>query len=517
MRTSQRLLAHVSTGSMSLASLLAACAAPTDSGGSAPPLTEELQPLVAATKLSDLERAGEVSAVGAIGDLVYLETGTGLWFTDGTAAGTRLVHPGAVKALDVLGSSLFYADAGALWQIGSTGSAVKVIDLPGLPTASAAIGAFVNRRLAFAVPGADQHLHLWVSDGTAAGTKLTSAVDPAALRGVKNLAFFGGQDPLTAGIGEELWASDGTVAGTRLVKDLHATGSSSPHGFTAWPAVLVDEDRANVLFAASAEGTGTELWKSDGTSAGTLQLGDIHPGPESSDPRDLVIITDDSALFSASSSASGKRQLWHTGFTPGTHLVHEVEPMGPLVYSSNSLARGVFFAGRDEATGVELWKSDGTQAKTSRVFDLARGPLSSNPAGLHYVRPHGPLVFSAESPTSGGPQLMMLAPGSSTPEVLATWTAGPTPRAPRALTTIGKVLLVLADGGEGPALWGVDLSTVLPPPPPPTTPTYDEDVESSCSAGRGAGGPLALAVLSLLLVGRRRLLHREPLHLGGRS
>lgn len=485
---------------MALASLLAACA---DLGDSAPPLPEELQPLQGATKLSDLDRAEEVSAVGKIGLQTYLETPTGLWFTNGTAASTRRVHQGGVKALAVINSVLFYSDASALWKIGESGLAFKVIDLPGMATAGAAMAVLGPQHLAFLAPGADQHQHLWISDGSAAGTLLTSVVDPTELKGIGNLAFFGAKDPLNPAAGEELWASDGTVEGTRLVKDLHATGSSSPHGFTAWPAIVLEPDRANVLFAASGEGTGTELWRSDGTSAGTFQLGDINPGPESSDPRDLFIISPDRALFSAISSAGGKRELWSAGFTPqSTAIVHEVEPMGPMVFSGTALARGAFFAGRDDATGIELWKTDGTRAKTSRVFDLAPGPLSSTPTGLHYVQQRGPLVFTAEYPTSGGSQLMMLAEGSTTPEVLATLTTPLAPRPPRALAALDRVLLVFADAGDGPALWGVDLTLVLPPPPPP--PPYNPDDERSCSAGRGAGGPFALAVLSLLLLGRGR-------------
>ena len=61
--------------------------------------------------------------------------------------------------------------------------------------------------------------------------------------------------------GTELWKSDGTEAGTVPVKDIcPGTGNSSPYYL------------ANVngtLYFRANEGKGQELWKSDGREAGT--------------------------------------------------------------------------------------------------------------------------------------------------------------------------------------------------------------------------------------------------------
>jgi ELWxxDGT repeat protein len=51
-----------------------------------------------------------------------------------------------------------------------------------------------------------------------------------------------------------------------------------------------------------------ELWKSDGTAAGTLLVRDIYPGGVSSDPRDLVAM-DNKLYFSADDGVHG-RELW---------------------------------------------------------------------------------------------------------------------------------------------------------------------------------------------------------------
>ena len=71
--------------------------------------------------------------------------------------------------------------------------------------------------------------------------------------------------------GRELWKSDGTEAGTVMVKDIiPGVGSSSIYYITAAGGL--------VYFRASDGTNGIELWKSDGTDSGTTQVKDINPG-----------------------------------------------------------------------------------------------------------------------------------------------------------------------------------------------------------------------------------------------
>ena len=71
--------------------------------------------------------------------------------------------------------------------------------------------------------------------------------------------------------GYELWKSDGTAAGTMLVKDINpGTNSSNPSYLTAVNGTL--------FFAADDGINGAELWKSDGTLAGTVMVSDVNPG-----------------------------------------------------------------------------------------------------------------------------------------------------------------------------------------------------------------------------------------------
>ncbi len=128
--------------------------------------------------------------------------------------------------------------------------------------------------------------------------------------------------------GTNLWRSDGTAAGTAYVVDL------VPSGTTAAGAVApLSGGRA---FVSQTDGVlGLEPWVTDGTASGTALLADIAPGARSSSPSQPLSLGD----------------------------------------------RVVFFA-NDGVTGVEPWVTDGTPAGTSQLADLTPGSASSSPWGM---------------------------------------------------------------------------------------------------------------------------------------
>jgi ELWxxDGT repeat protein len=85
---------------------------------------------------------------------------------------------------------------------------------------------------------------------------------PWYLTAADGTLFFSADDGAS---GRELWKSDGTEAGTVRVKNINpGSGSSNPHDLTAVNSTL--------FFAADGDSSGHELWKSDGTEAGTMRV-----------------------------------------------------------------------------------------------------------------------------------------------------------------------------------------------------------------------------------------------------
>jgi ELWxxDGT repeat protein len=67
--------------------------------------------------------------------------------------------------------------------------------------------------------------------------------------------------------GDELWRSDGTAAGTFMVKDINP-GSAGSNGGTLNLTVV-----GGTLYLTASDGVdGVQLWKTDGTAAGTVML-----------------------------------------------------------------------------------------------------------------------------------------------------------------------------------------------------------------------------------------------------
>jgi ELWxxDGT repeat protein len=60
---------------------------------------------------------------------------------------------------------------------------------------------------------------------------------------------------------QELWKSDGTEAGTTMIKNLASNPDCTVHSLT--------EVNSTMFFVVANGKTGTELWKSDGSEAGT--------------------------------------------------------------------------------------------------------------------------------------------------------------------------------------------------------------------------------------------------------
>src|SRR5262249_639069 len=114
-----------------------------------------------------------------------------------------------------------------------------------------------------------------------------------------------------------------------------------------------------------------ELWKSDGTSAGTALVYNINPdGTKSSEPNSPLNVG--GTLFFTADDGSNGSALWKSdGTKAGTVLVKDTLPAGngASPYDLTDVGGTLFFVADDGSNGPGLWKSDGTESGTVLVKD----------------------------------------------------------------------------------------------------------------------------------------------------
>lgn len=328
---------------------------------------------------------------------IYFAEGSQLWTTNGTSAGTYMVtsvSSNPLTNLTAAGDTLYFVNGTQLWKSdGTAAGTVEVVDTTSW-TSNTQIDFLVgvNNDIYIADIG-----ELWVSDGTAAGTHAVFPTSGDYTGGVVAGIAFEGKLYFGSGAGydgESLWETDGTDAGTLEVKSIPAGRGEPPTNFAVVNGTL--------FFAGTDYAHGMELWRSDGTTAGTSMVMDIYPGPNSSmslpqapewwqptppDKGGTFAVMNGEYFFAATDGVHGS-EIWRSdGTAAGTMQVTQIntQPNGSLPqYGSDSVTIGneTYFTANDAAHGTELWKTDGTSAGTSLVTDLNPGEASSNIGGL---------------------------------------------------------------------------------------------------------------------------------------
>ncbi len=267
------------------------------------------------------------------------------------------------------------ASASELWKTNGTSGGTVLIK-----TLAMGRAGIVNGTLFFSGsdPGSGLQYgnELWKSNGTTSATVMVKDLWPGP-QGAFDYAFseaFDGLDENFTAVndemfftfptftngtfGFELWKTDGTAAGTQLVKALHEGTLVGGH-------IAV----GGTLFFTSAGYS--HLWKSDGTPEGTvLLLGNISPDPGVVSSHQWLVDLNGTLVFQTNDGVHGN-ELWRSDGTPeGTMLIKDILP-GRDVHSYFVLgvANGSIFVG----VGTELWKSDGTAAGTVKLIDNLHG------------------------------------------------------------------------------------------------------------------------------------------------
>ncbi len=165
----------------------------------------------------------------------------------------------------------------------------------------------------------------------------------------------------------ELWRTDGTNAGTHVVREIDPRGTqwdlksgSDPLNLFNWNGTL--------YFTAVTPETGRELWKSDGTNAGTVMVKDTTPGPKAGivfDPHFVVYRNElyfiaNRGLFKTDGTPEGTVQLGKDdGPTSPLSSVADVEVAGDYLYFHS---KGSY--------GPGIWRFDDGPVKLIQVLEI---------------------------------------------------------------------------------------------------------------------------------------------------
>ena len=257
--------------------------------------------------------------------------------------------------------------------------------------------------------------------------------------------------------GQELWKTDGTEAGTQLVKDIQVgeLGSfDNPIGL--YPPSFIGLDSL-LIFTANERSSGWQLWRSNGTESGTYPLQDTFTYRAIGRMAKLG----SRVLFWENEPGRGTI-LWSTdGSDAGTFALLDSLPFSVNVhpftlYTNEQIG---FFTFYSDSVGSELWVTDGTTGGTRLVKDMAPGIKSSEPASVISI---------------GGDQYLFWAKDSTGDRVL--WTtdgteagtfmlqdykqaAGRLVRENRLYLADGFVYFVAEDVQSGEALFRYDLQS----------------------------------------------------------
>jgi ELWxxDGT repeat protein len=312
----------------------------------------------------------------AMGSTLYFLADDGihgyeLWKTEGTAETTKLVvdlTPGPASSfiypLKAAGSYFYFAlqleDQTQLWAVDFQDHPHKVFSFPKQTYLDREETIEWHGMFFFVISQPVLLQSIWKTQGTPTSTiQLTSNNLSGRLgfASTTKFVFFPGTDDAH---GTELWRTDGTIPGTKIVKDINPGNMSSE-----LQAIQAFGD--NVVFAANDGVHGSEPWRSDGTEANTSLIVDLEPGGTGTDIQQFTPLRGQYLVF-------GYRRFW------SMDQLFQVTTLKDFRSTSNVFSNGqrAFFSGLLNASGEELWTTDGTQAGTYLIQDLVPGVESSH-------------------------------------------------------------------------------------------------------------------------------------------
>lgn len=188
--------------------------------------------------------------------------------------------------------------------------------------------------------------------------------NPTGFTPFNNYYYFAATDPV---YGREIWRTDGTTAGTTLVKDVFSgVESSNPKDFCATPNAL--------YFTANNGSNGFELWMTDGIV--TKMVKDYQTGSSSSNAK-VVSYYNGNTIVHFNDGSIDKIETLDDNWTLGVYSGAEEAEIEPSHFykAANGL---LYFAGAFTNSNYELYSWDGTTSP-QLVADIDSSANSSLP------------------------------------------------------------------------------------------------------------------------------------------
>lgn len=254
-----------------------------------------------------------------------------LWKCDGTANGTVIVKDSIINTnvTDVI--KLFNVNGTLFMTVAKNGSATSATKT-----------------------------EIWKTDGTPGNAVLVDTLTHLAGGGSGGapLNWIAVGDKLFWSMattnGRELWVTDGTAAGTKEVVDLFPGTTGGVEDF----AMAAYNDK--VYFRGSTSLGNIELYSSDGTAGGTNLVKEINPSTSfngNSDPANWVVYNSELYFSANDGNTDG---LWKTNGTITDSVFHGAF-RSPVVFNNS-----IFYI-----KGIDLWKTSGTSVSNAFVVDSA--------------------------------------------------------------------------------------------------------------------------------------------------
>ncbi|CAN5760108.1 hypothetical protein BH11PLA1_BH11PLA1_21600 [soil metagenome] len=303
---------------------------------------------------------------------VFVSDGTGALVVSEFASGMAGVTARGMAALDggsVVAAGRVTGEATDFVATVNEGGATVIVT--GLVAVTRVVGDG-SGRAGFVETVSNSIARVYLTDGTSAGTRVAGE-----LPRVDGVQIVSGRVYVTVSAGGAAYNLYSAALDAGTLEFVHNFPRSAPSGFVAFGGAVY-------FVGDEVIGGGRELWRTDGTSAGTAQAFNLFNSGSG--------VLSDPVVFNGALYFSGLRDLEEgaelfasDGTLAGTRLVADIAPaaFGSSNPGGFAVSGGVLaFSATTPATGREIFRSDGTASGTRLLWDAAAGAADGGTAVL---------------------------------------------------------------------------------------------------------------------------------------